>query len=87
VATSDRIGPLVDGRFFGTGTLPPATGLLVSLGGSPTTIFIGRDADVVYNHNDPFGNHRFRVFERVQVVNREPTALLRLAFADAPLKG
>ncbi len=82
VATADRIGPLVDNRFFGTGTLPPATGLLVSLGGSPTTIFIGRDADVVYNNMDPFGNHRFRMFERVQVVNREPTALLRLAFAD-----
>lgn len=86
IATSDRIGPLVDGRFFGTGTLPPATGLLVSLGGSPTTIFIGRDADVVYNNMDPFGNHRFRMFERIQVVNREPTALLKLTFASSRTK-
>jgi uncharacterized linocin/CFP29 family protein len=86
VAASDRISPLVDGRFFGTGTLPPATGLLVSLGGSPTTIFVGRDVDVVYNHNDPFGNHRFRLFERLQVVNREPAALLKLSFSETRAK-
>jgi hypothetical protein len=59
---------------------------LVSLGGSPTTIFIARDADVVYNNTDAFGNHRFRVFERIQVVNREPEALLRLTFAGSRAK-
>jgi uncharacterized linocin/CFP29 family protein len=88
IATADRIAPLVDNRFFGTGTLPPATGLLVSLGGSPTAIYIGRDADVVYNNMDPFGNHRFRVFERVQVVNREPNAFVKLTFGGSrPKRG
>jgi hypothetical protein len=74
---------LVDGRFYGTGTLPQNTGLLVSLGGNPTTIHIAQDAGVVYNWEDPFGNHRFRVFERVQVVAREPEAFVKLQFTAA----
>jgi uncharacterized linocin/CFP29 family protein len=80
VTTSDRIIPLVDGRFYGTGTLPPYTGLLVSLGGNPTTIHISSDAHVVYNFEDPFGNHRFRVLERVQIIPREPNAFVKLQF-------
>lgn len=86
VTTSDRILPLVDGRFYGTGTLPPYSGLLVSLGGSPTTIHISQDANVVYNFEDPFGNHRFRVFERVQIVPREPNAFVKIQFEGAPAR-
>lgn len=82
VTTSDRINPLVDGRFYGTGTLPANTGLLVSLGGNPTTIHIAQDAVAVYNSEDPFGNHRFRVLERVQIVVREPQAFIKLQFVD-----
>jgi len=84
VTTSDRIIPLVDGRFYGTGTLPPYTGLLVSLGGNPTTIHISSDAHVVYNFEDPFGNHRFRVLERVQIIPREPNAFVKLQFEGGP---
>jgi uncharacterized linocin/CFP29 family protein len=80
VTTSDRINPLVDGRSYGTGTLPAYTGLLVSLGGNPTSIHIAMDATTVYNSEDPFGNHRFRVLERVQVVVREPQAFVKLLF-------
>jgi uncharacterized linocin/CFP29 family protein len=86
VTTSDRILPLVDGRFYGTGTLPPYTGLLVSLGGNPTTIHIASDAHVVYNFEDPFGNHRFRVLERVQIIPREPNAFVKLQFEGGPAK-
>jgi uncharacterized linocin/CFP29 family protein len=88
VTTSDRILPLVEGRFYGTGTLPPYTGLLVSLGGNPTTIHISQDARVVYNFEDPFGNHRFRVMERVQIIPREPNAFVKLQFEgdSAPAK-
>jgi uncharacterized linocin/CFP29 family protein len=86
VTTSDRINPLVDGRFYGTGTLPAHTGLLVSLGGNPTTIHIAQDATTVYNSEDPFGNHRFRVLERVQIVVREPQAFVKLQFKDAKAK-
>jgi uncharacterized linocin/CFP29 family protein len=87
VTTSDRIIPLVDGRFYGTGTLPANTGLLVSLGGNPTTIHISQDAGVVYNWEDPFGNHRFRVFERMQVVAREPEAFVKLQFTGGNSNG
>jgi uncharacterized linocin/CFP29 family protein len=80
VTTSDRISPLVEGRFYGTGTLPPHTGLLVSLGGNPTTIHIAQDIIAVTNWQDPFGNYRFRVYERVQVVAREPNAFVKLCF-------
>lgn len=86
VTTSDRIIPLVEGRFFGTGTLPASTGLLVSLGGNPTTIHIAQDAIVVTNWQDPFGNYRFRVYERVQVVAREPNAFVKLQFKDTKAK-
>lgn len=86
VTTSDRINPLVDGRFYGTGTLPEHTGLLVSLGGSPTTVHIAQDAITVYNSEDPFGNHRFRVLERVQVVVREPQAFVKLQFQGSKAK-
>lgn len=86
VTTSDRIVPLVDGRFYGTGTLPPFTGLLVSLGGNPTTIHIAQDAVTVYNSEDPFGNHRFRVLERVQIVVREPQAFVKLQFQASTAK-
>jgi uncharacterized linocin/CFP29 family protein len=86
VTTSDRINPLVDGRFYGTGTLPAKTGLLVSLGGNPTTIHIAQDTIVVTNWQDPFGNYRFRVYERVQVVAREPQAFVKLQFQASTAK-
>jgi uncharacterized linocin/CFP29 family protein len=86
VTTSDRINPLVDGRFYGTGTLPAHTGLLVSLGGNPTAIHIAQDAVTVYNSEDPFGNHRFRVLERVQIVVREPQAFVKLQFQASKAK-
>lgn len=82
VTTSDRINPLVDGRFYSTGTFPTGTGLLVSLGGTPTTIYIALNTTVVTNWRDPFGNFRFRVYERVQIVTREPNAFVKLVFKD-----
>jgi len=82
VTTADRINPLVDGRFYGTGTFPAHTGLLVSLGGTPTTVYIAQEAATIYNWDDPFGNHRFRIMERVQVVVREPNAFVKLQFQE-----
>jgi uncharacterized linocin/CFP29 family protein len=86
VTTSDRISPLVEGRFYGTGTLPARTGLLVSLGGNPTTIHIAQDIVAVTNWQDPFGNYRFRVYERVQIVAREPNAFVKLLFKGSDAK-
>ena len=78
--TAERITPLVTGGFHGTGSLPAATGLLVSLGGEPTTIYIAQDAVTAFTQEDPGGAYRFRVFERVQIVNRDARALVRLNF-------
>jgi uncharacterized linocin/CFP29 family protein len=80
VTTADRIMPLVTGGFYGTGTLPAKTGLLVSLGGEPTTVYLGQDAVTAYTQEDQDGNARFRVFERVQIIARDARAFVRLAF-------
>ncbi|MBS1693785.1 MAG: encapsulin [Actinobacteria bacterium] len=78
--TAERIVPLVTNGFHGTGSLPAATGLLLSLGGEPTTIYLAQDAVTAFTQEDPGGAYRFRVFERVQIVNRDPRALVRLNF-------
>lgn len=78
--TADRIRPLVTGGYYGTGSLPAATGLLVSLGGEPTTIYIAQDAVTAFTEGDVDGLYRFRVFERAQIVNRDARALVRLDF-------
>ena len=82
VTTADRIAPLVPGGFYSTGTLPtaPETGLLASLGGEPTTIYVGVDATTAFTQADTEGNYRFRVFERVQFVARDERALVKLEF-------
>ena len=78
--TADRVIPLVPGGFYGTGALPPLTGLLISLGGEPMTLYVGLDATTAYTQEDPAGSGLFRVFERLQLVARDHTALVRLEF-------
>jgi uncharacterized linocin/CFP29 family protein len=79
VTTADRIRPLVEGGFYGTGTLPADQGLLVALGGQPTVIYMGEEAEVEYVRRDRT-RHIFCVTERVQFVARDPRALIRLKF-------
>jgi uncharacterized linocin/CFP29 family protein len=86
VTTADRLEPLLQRGFYSTGALPEGTGLLVSLGGDPTTIFLGQDVITAYTQLDADGNSCFRVFERFQLVAREPEALLVLSF-EAPAYG
>jgi uncharacterized linocin/CFP29 family protein len=78
--TAERIVPLVTGGFYTSGALPFATGLLVSLGGEPTTVYIAQDAITAFTQQDALGTYRYRVFERVQIVNRDNRALVRLDF-------
>jgi Encapsulating protein for peroxidase len=80
ILTADRITPLVTGGFFGTTALPAGTGLLMSLGGEPTTLYIGVDVTVAFTLKDAVDNHSFRVFERVQFNARDPRAFVRLNF-------
>jgi uncharacterized linocin/CFP29 family protein len=80
--TADRLTPLLAGGFYGTGTLPDRTGLLVSLGGQPTTLFIGQDMITAYTQSNEKGQTVLRVYERVQIIARDPTAIVKLNFAD-----
>lgn len=83
VTTADRLTPLLEGGFYSSGSLPKNTGLLTSLGGEPTTIYVAQDAITAYTQENKDGSQLFRVFERVQFVAREKTAFVNLAFEQA----
>jgi uncharacterized linocin/CFP29 family protein len=84
--TVDLIARLVTGGTHLTPVLPPfasgppSVGLLVSLAGEPTTIYIAQDATTAFTHVDSAGNYHFRVFERVQIVARDKRAIVQLDF-------
>jgi uncharacterized linocin/CFP29 family protein len=79
VTTADRIKPLVEGGFYGTGMLPTNRGLLVALGGEPTGLYIGREATTEFVRKEG-SKYRFRVVERVQFVARDPRAFVLIRF-------
>jgi uncharacterized linocin/CFP29 family protein len=79
VTTAERIKPLVEGGFYGTGTLPEDQGLLVALGGEPTTIYVGREATTEFVRKEG-SKFFFRVVERIQFVARDPRAFVLLQF-------
>jgi encapsulating protein for peroxidase len=81
VTPAERIKPLVPGGFHATVGLPSDRGLLVSLGGEPTSLVFSQDTITGFTQQDDQTNlYRFRVFERLQFVVRDPRALLRLEF-------
>ena len=80
VTTADRIKPLVEGGFYGTGTLPSDQGLLVALGGDPTSLYVGQEATTEFVRKAE-GKYFFRVVERVQFVARDARALVLLKFS------
>jgi uncharacterized linocin/CFP29 family protein len=80
IMPADRIKPLMDMGFFGTGTLPKSRGLLFSLGGNTIDLVIGRDAITAYVQPDFGGSHRFRVFERFAVREKDATGRVPLIF-------
>jgi uncharacterized linocin/CFP29 family protein len=82
VTTAERITPLVEGGFYGTGTLPEDEGLLVALGGEPTSLYVGREAATEFVQKTG-ANYVFRVVERVQFVARDARAFVLLKFKVA----
>lgn len=82
VTTAERITPLVEGGFYGTGTLPPDEGLLVALGGEPTSLYVGREAATEFLRKAGAA-YVFRVVERVQFVARDARAFVLLKFQVA----
>jgi len=79
VTTAERLRPLVEGGFYGTGTLPKDRGLLVALGGEPTSLYVGREAVTEFVRKEG-ANYVFRVVERAQFVARDPRAFVLLKF-------
>jgi uncharacterized linocin/CFP29 family protein len=66
---------------YGTGAMPPDTGLLVATGGDPTIIYVGTDAVTEPTQQERSGLYSFRTFERIQVVARDPRAFVKLDFS------
>ena len=79
VTTAERIKPLVEGGFYGTGTLPPDKGLLVALAGDPTTLSVGREAKTEFIRKDGT-KYVFKVSERFQFVARDARSMVLLNF-------
>jgi uncharacterized linocin/CFP29 family protein len=75
------LNPVLTGGIFGTGAMRPNTGLLIALGGDPTTIYSGIDATTEPTHKAGAGQYNFRTYERVQFVARDHRAFVKLDFS------
>ncbi len=75
------LNPVLTGGIYGTGAMPPNTGLLIALGGDPTTIYISSDPMTEPTHKGNAGHYFFRTFERVQYVARDHRAFVKLDFS------
>jgi Encapsulating protein for peroxidase len=89
IMPADRIASLVDGRFYGTGTLPEIPellGLMLSWGGNTIDLVVGRDATTAFLQEDSEGLYRFRVFERFALRDKDPTSRFLLKFEKPAAK-
>lgn len=77
---ADRIKPLVPLGFFGTGTLPPSSGVMVSIGGNTMDLVSSVNPITEFLQLDPNGIFRFKVFERFALRIKDGTAIVRLDF-------
>lgn len=75
------LNPVLTGGIYGTGAMPPNTGLLVALGGDPTTIYISSDATTEPTYKGNAGHYFFRTYERIQYVARDYRAFVKLDFS------
>lgn len=80
--TADRIKPLVTAGYYGTGTLPEFTGILVSLGGNTVDLVVGLDPITAFMQEDTQGRYRLRVVERWALRIKDRTAVIRLEFQE-----
>jgi uncharacterized linocin/CFP29 family protein len=74
----DLLAPQLTGGLYASNALSDETGLLVSLGGEPVTLYAAQDAIVAFTNKNNDGDYRFRVFEQIQFVVRDKTALVLL---------
>jgi uncharacterized linocin/CFP29 family protein len=80
VTPADRIAPLVSLGLFGTGTLPTASGLMVSVGGNTMDLVVGIEPTTEFLQVGSDGSYRFRVFERFALRVKDPGAVVRFDF-------
>jgi len=80
IMPSDRIQPLVSLGFFGSGTVPPLSGVLVSVGGNTMDLVASVDPITEFLQVDPDGMYRFKVYERFVLRVKDNTAIVRFEF-------
>lgn len=82
VTTQFMIHPLLStGPLVLSAGMPPRTGLLASLGGRTTTLYIGAQPQLEFNGYEN-SLHHFSVRESIQFVNTDPHSLILLKFVD-----
>ena len=80
VLTADSIKPMVSLGFYGTATIPPLSGVLVSVGGNTVDLVSSVNPITEFLQIDPDGEYRFKVFERFALRVKDKTAIVRLEF-------
>lgn len=88
ITAAQRLEPMVDLGFYGTGALPgpqvldrPAFGgLLLSLGGNTMDLVVGFDSAAAFLQEDEAGLYRFRVTKRFALRLKDPSAVIKLLF-------
>jgi uncharacterized linocin/CFP29 family protein len=84
IMPADRIKPLVNDCFYGTGTLPEFRGFLISTGGNTVDLVVVCPPTVAWVQEDGFGNVRFRVYEKFVVREKVNDCVVRLEFEQTP---
>jgi hypothetical protein len=93
IVTADRIKPLMDAGFYGSGsmasnfadTATPAntasySGLVVSLGGNSMDLVVGHPASVCFTQENPDGSFLFRILQRFALRLKDTSSVIRLEF-------
>ena len=84
IMPADRIKPLATAGFYGTGQLPPLTGIVASTGGNTMDLVVGIDATVSFVQQDTDGDIGW-TWQRFTPRRKDETAIIRLNFLeDAP---
>jgi uncharacterized linocin/CFP29 family protein len=93
IVTADRIKPLMDAGYYGSGSMafgfadtatPSATasysGLVVSLGGNSMDLVVGHPATVAFTQENPDGSFLFRILQRFALRLKDTSSVIRLEF-------
>src|SRR5262249_9269934 len=77
VTPASAIKALVEGGFVMSPGLPAKTGLLVSLGGKTTTLYVGTEPRIEFDTKD-HSTYEFDTLESIQFHNVDRRALIKL---------